>query len=535
MPQILYPPLVDTYMPAFINTDSCRIYFSITSFNNIASIGHVQLTVRYLDNNQSALNPNLWKSEIKVCPKNYDSVTVGIPDEYRNYITLDPNDMNGGAFSIGQTYQAQLRFSGSELANPSFTVDPGLTWFNSNSSYFSEWSRPCLLKATSDPTITLINVDAGTGVFTGVDAGYGIMTFVGRYINTDITEPLKSLTMQLYAADGAALLEVSSLIYPDTIYLNTGSSRADFHYRFNTALINGTSYKIKIIATTFNGLVDTSVLINVVATISAATLAGLTMVPTIDNDNGYLSLNVTTSISASGDLLIRRSDHYSNFTHWEDVHLEKAVTGLLNKTFIDYTAESGVLYKYWVSGNTLASPVMLDYDSIFLLGPNNQQLKIDLNPNLSSFKYTVSDTKVETLGSKYPFIRRNGDMYYKEGSIAGLISVESDENHLFMSNSTLYDGFDSAYAAYNTSNNIAPHRDFIKEKKYRDKVLSFLYDGKVKLYKSNTEGNILVRLLDISLTPDVSLGRLIFSFSATITEVDDYNISNCIKYNLLKV
>jgi len=42
------------------------------------------------------------------------------------------------------------------------------------------------------------------------------------------------------------------------------------------------------------------------------------------------------------------------------------------------------------------------------------------------------------------------------------------------------------YEEYNVKNNINLYNDIIQEKDFREKVLDFLYDGKVKLYKSAT-------------------------------------------------
>ena len=41
------------------------------------------------------------------------------------------------------------------------------------------------------------------------------------------------------------------------------------------------------------------------------------------------------------------------------------------------------------------------------------------------------ESKVDTIGSKHPFIFRNGNVGYKEFSISGLISLQMDEENLF--------------------------------------------------------------------------------------------------------
>ena len=58
----LYPPVVDTYAPAFLidsgNTrkDTCRVYFSISAFNVLRDIMHAQVTVSNQYTNISVLN-----------------------------------------------------------------------------------------------------------------------------------------------------------------------------------------------------------------------------------------------------------------------------------------------------------------------------------------------------------------------------------------------------------------------------------------------------------------------------------------------
>ena len=62
--------------------------------------------------------------------------------------------------------------------------------------------------------------------------------------------------------------------------------------------------------------------------------------------------------------------------------------------------------------------------------------------------------------------------------------------------------------------------------------MDFLYKNQVKLFRSSTEGNILVKLTNISLTPKRELGRLLYSFSCTAVEIDEDNINNDIKYGI---
>ena len=59
-------------------------------------------------------------------------------------------------------------------------------------------------------------------------------------------------------------------------------------------------------------------------------------------------------------------------------------------------------------------------------------LKIRFNPEVSSFKTTILEQKTDTLGGRFPYITRNGETYYKEFPIGGLIAAEMDDEELFI-------------------------------------------------------------------------------------------------------
>jgi hypothetical protein len=64
-------------------------------------------------------------------------------------------------------------------------------------------------------------------------------------------------------------------------------------------------------------------------------------------------------------------------------------------------------------------------------------------------------------------------------------------------------------------------------------VLEWLTDGQPKLFRSPTEGNYIVRLLNVSLTPTDSLGRMLHTFNCTAYEIAEYNYSNLNKFGLI--
>ena len=177
-------------------------------------------------------------------------------------------------------------------------------------------------------------------------------------------------------------------------------------------------------------------------------------------------------------------------------------------------------------------PAMMVFEHMYLTG-KDRQLKIAFNPNVSSFKKVVQESKTDTIGSQYPFIRRIGKVGYAQMPVSGLISSETDEDELFTSLSELYGNYEYLYEEYNEINNISSHSDIVLEKKYRDLVEEFLYDGEPKLFRSPTEGCFLVKVMDVSLSPQNTLGRRLWSFNGTMYEIDAFTLDNCEKYNIL--
>lgn len=65
--------------------------------------------------------------------------------------------------------------------------------------------------------------------------------------------------------------------------------------------------------------------------------------------------------------------------------------------------------------------------------------------------------------------------------------------------------------------------------------MKWLSDGKPKLYRSETEGNMIVILSGISFSPLDKSGRMVYTMSATVTEIAEYNLENLLNYNLVPV
>jgi hypothetical protein len=220
---------------------------------------------------------------------------------------------------------------------------------------------------------------------------------------------------------------------------------------------------------------------------------------------------------------------------------ELITSNLTDKTpYTDYYIESGVAYKYSSIGNI--TPILIpNYDGSFLLGVYNGrqvQVNITFNEDLSNFSEVVKDSLVETIGSKYPFIIRQAGIKYKKMNFSGLININMNNGSASLLGGSNYSNFfnttntsaNSAYNNFASSNGLGYNNNFVEEKLYRENLINFLNDGRPKLLKTSAEGLFLVRLMNLTLSPDKSLGRMIYSFSCELNEIDASSLTNIVKY-----
>ena len=71
------------------------------------------------------------------------------------------------------------------------------------------------------------------------------------------------------------------------------------------------------------------------------------------------------------------------------------------------------------------------------------------------------------------------------------------------------------------------------ERNYKLEVYEWLTNGQLKLFRSPTEGNYVIRVMNVSLSPNDTLGRMLHSFSATGYEAADCDLESLIKNNLV--
>lgn len=545
----LYPPIFKkAYMPAFIrnnNTEEkcCKVYFSISVYNSLNEIATdlVQVSVQNQNTNYSALNLEKYPSGIMLTSLK-EKENSKTDDKY--YIEIGLGDLaEGNQFNPGEYYKVQIRFTSSIEENGT-TKDE--TWFNTNIANFSEWSQVVLVKGINTPRLQLRNFDnqVNEREFALQD-----ISLVGSVIfDTQDKEYLKKYRILLYDSSSTEILQDSKEKYSN-IYSNPNQ----IYYKIKYNLKHEESYILKIQLQT-NNLYEWEE--------TYAFTMNLVQYTTLDSSNfhiqaqpddsgGRIKVRVFSEQKPKQlgmNLIIRRSSSKDNFNIWEDVYtfLAKS-TEVINLIWYDMTVESGVWYKYSLQQRNLQgfrsnliiyeTPIMCVFQDIFLTTAANQ-LKIKFNPQVNNYSHVVSESLTQTIGSKYPFIRRNGNVNYRTFSLSGTITCFMDirQNTMHASPLDLYGtnefGGKAKYDQYNNRHNINLYNNSIYERDFREKVIDFLYKNDVKLYKSTTQGNMLVKLMNISFTPNNTLSRHIYDFTCTVQQIDQFTIDNCDKYNI---
>lgn len=282
-----------------------------------------------------------------------------------------------------------------------------------------------------------------------------------------------------------------------------------------------------------------------------------------DSNSGAIKISVKFNLF-NGDMIVQRSQMDDNFNTWIDV-LKLSISDVDSEkrngfAIYDYLVNGdSTVYKYRflkviddkVEAISTEDIYMIEsmYDDIFLSN-KEKQLGIKYNPNISGFKWVTQESITNSLGGKYPLIRRSGDTKYRQFNLSGTLYFDplilsataldsqgiyleqffpNEESSLFLSVNEILKG-NWTRATWNSRT--TESKISIYEKRFKDAAMDFLTDGKPKLFRSPTEGLILVILTNISFTPNKQLGRRMVDFSATATEFAEVTQENLIRYGI---
>lgn len=627
----LYPPQLEGTLPAFYKTytdntktelegANIEIPFGMNRAVSQTSIKKVSCRLRTI-----ATNTYLAIKETEVI------------DFTKGVVNINLNAEEASQFNEGQYYKVQLAF-----------VD--------SSNTVGYYSTVGVIKCVAKPLqVTIANfTTATTNQFTN--------EFIGVYEQDtrfgDSTEKVYSYSFTLTDKEGNIIDEVIDQIHDSTQDTSSFSSRDIF--KTYKVIKDGTMGYIQYTVKTMNGLVISSNKFQVIKAKSVPLENPITLIATTNFENGYIDLNLQGTVTAdsqgshhelvySGTYIITRTIVYGednkesdeNFEEWEEITRFIIEAGYPSEySFRDYTVQQGIRYRYAlqqynINGvystpeksqnrrlddpyNLYDEPTKADFEDMYLYD-GHRQLKIRFNPKVDSFKNSIPEQKIETIGSKYPFIFRNGNVCYKEFPIAGLISFQMDESTLFLDDEEIFQagileddkfrkitqpysdqshkswGHEQSYGfstitrtirdpytgaetqeeittydprvkaenpildlKYDTAsyNNIygkkfeedyegkKPERivrmnkdlttqNIMSERYFKLKVLDWLTNGKVKLFRSPGEGNYLVRLLNVSMKPQDPLGRMIHEFTCTGYEIAQLTYDNLVYYGIV--
>ena len=518
----LYPPYIEGTLPAFIkesNTGNVNIY---VPFEYNKGVGANEISNSFIIKVKSVQNDVLLNE------------FAGSIDNTRDKVAKFSIDKSLFEFQIGQYYKIQMAFQ-------------------DTSGEIGYYSTVGVAKCTSQPQVTIVS-DFKT-LEEGKINGVSFNSFYGVYEQTeDTTEKLYSSYFQIKDAFGNIVYKSESNEH--SVQNDSETFLAQEELILNVDLDPDEIYKLQFFVTTTNNLEVSSPIYRIQQQKSLPMNLKGALVAELDKEAACINVSIQGAIidnkeeEVKGLFLLSREDS-SNPNVWEE--MTKFVLLGENPTkqiYKDFVIEQGKTYTYSLqqfnsnkiySARKKSNMVFSDFDDMYLFD-GERQLRLQFNPQVSNFKTQLAETRTETIGSKYPFFFRNARVGYKVFPISGLISMLMDEMDYFVKDKEiLKENFNidrSKTAAFNAGN--APYRhtdllskNIISERLFKLKVLDWFNDGKVKLFKSPTEGNYLVRLMETSMSPNTALGRTLHTINTTAYECADYNYKNLVKYNLV--
>jgi hypothetical protein len=499
----LYPPVLEGALPAFYGTEFISVPFSMNRAVGASEVAGFYLKIKtvsgtYID--------TLYTEEFDALDEMYAKFDIS------NVVAK---------FNVGQYYKVQLAYVSS----------------HGETGYYSTVG---VTKYTTEPTVSIENFAFGqinqhnysyVGVYS--QEKY-INPLTGLEENRDTTEKLFSSRFIIYDGDGTIFADSGDIIHKTQN--DSNSYIAHETYLFSQDLAMNKTYYVKYIVKTTNGLEISSPKYRVIQRRSVSPDIDVQLKSSLDYDNGQIKLSIINNPEKnpiiSGAFLLSRASSKNGFV-WEEFK-RFDVQSMIPEEWgaTDCTIEQGVTYKYSMqqynengvySDRIISNSTFADFEDAFLYD-GEKQLRIRYNPKVSSIKNNIQETKVDTIGSQHPFIVRNGNVNYKDFPISGLISYHMDDTHTFFTS----EEFERPENNYSLDGN-----NMMTERQFKLAVLDWLTDGKPKLFRSPAEGNYIVRLMNVSLSPNDTLGRMLHTFSATAYEIAKYNSENLGRYGLI--
>ncbi len=574
---VLFPPSLSNYQPAAAWTgnsiteknNTIRIPIDFANFMNVdidKLTAHI--TIRNQITGENVI-PNGYYVSNQTSSENGHRFGINGISVFRNiikdssgyHIEVSTQDIRPEKLFSDTNYLLQVRVTEvSRDISPTTTMNEMSQWLNDHASDFSEWSIQTRIRWVGKPSIYNSITNYGDTLMASFN-----------FIPEKSKEKMENYIVSVYQSPSATdktnsiLIERSEKIYTKFLqnqysgeYIVKQALDSNYFYYFGIDVETTNGYKLNYVDDTGTQIIPEEP-------------ADMELIDAQDKgkdeEEGRFHLKFKIkgfgeSESATlnrGVFLIRRTSHESDFKLWENIYqfeISKDDPAFGHWVdFYDYSLESGFFYKYSIimikgySDNieygTIQKSLKMkkneeseedaiicrEFEHSYLLGPNGVQLKLPYNLKIGSFNYNIKDTKQETLGSQYPFITRNGNSKYRSFSIDGRIATQMDENEIFIHKRDYLKGGSALYGEDFKTNPKYHFRTI--EREFRKKVIDFLQDDNVKLFKSPTEGNIIIKLTGVTFSADEALGRAIYDFSGSADEICDFNVTNCDYYGLI--
>ena len=555
----LFAPQVRSVQPAFIydnNLGEVKIYFSLSSFNKKSDFKTVLYTI--IDPNKSSTWSNNSMLKEDTYPAGKGSIDTDFLKEKSNEFILTLNlDPAFKEFNLNQYYQVQLYLS-KNSPNEAITEK----WLNDNADFISTPSQVTLIRPIEEPVFSI----------DGLQNGSEVSSNLIRKLKGHLDYPKSKTTIEYLLQYRCIIKDQSKNQLFDTQWIKNIEGM-DFTINLDFLFEEGKSYILEFDYQTVNGYkpsIKPTYSVSIVdyqadnfpsLNFSSYELINKSALGAIE----LILKNIKTASTEVKDitnLLIQRSEGKTGFSVWEDIIQIKAEGDDVNfndRSFVirdHFISGDHLFYKYRIiqldnNDNAVAASkdemkIESDFEDIFLCN-KEKQLPIKYNPNITGFKWVTQDSITNSLGGRYPIVRRNGDSKYRQFNLSGTLyfdpdtvgfdSVNSNLSQFFPNEtSTLFISINEvALKIWNLTNwkeSLTDNQHTIYENRFKEAAIDFLTDGKPKLFKSPTEGLILVHLTNVSFTPNKTLGRRIYDFSATLTEFAEANEENLARYGV---
>ena len=434
---INYAPIIDTSVPGFLlETDVKAKMVTVHFKHNIAVSKNDVVKMKVIVKPYSSVSQTAIIAEADTEFYDLEEGKIIV-----NYLPVVKN--KGYVFEEGVYYKFQIAYVGK---------------YDNVGPYSSVGIARCLGKG-NQTGLSIEGLEIGSSKNNVPQKSY-----VGKFNHdANITENIYQYRFYLKEADDLIIIKDTGWLAP----INDDSNKPIMVFDVPDELETDKLYKLHFEIMTVNGY-STSVEYNIkgLARDYPNTYKELIMA-TQDADaieNGYVKIELVPrngtylgDFSKSGPdtpngnfYLLRRE---FNSTVWEEL-TDFSLTQLSDlQKFVwkDFSVEAGKTYiyavqQYYKDPNTKKvfysdrvisqMPITAEFENMFL-SDGERQLAIRFNPKVSTMKTTTLESKVDTLGGKYPFFSRNGAISYKELPISGLISYHMDPNSLFLVNNEL--------------------------------------------------------------------------------------------------